>query len=233
MGRRYKSSSKTSSVKDNGKINIKPVIISSVIALLLGLLIVEAYYVLNSKIGGNLLHNNDNFTIHTLEDGDRVFPMEYTFKTADNKDLTINKAALGKEHIVINFFNSATENCLGIMKEIDELKEKLPNAYVVNINVGDDVPIIESYIKENHLKLSPSEVIVDLDMKMFKEFGYDGMPILTVIDYDGTVLGEIKNCYSATEIVNEYKGIVSSKDVTSENDKKYKEEKDDISAVLD
>lgn len=233
MGRRYGNGSKTSTTKKNGKINIKPVITSSVIALLLGLLIVEAYYVLNSKIGGNLLHNNDNFTIHTLEDGHRVFPMEYNFKTANNKNLLLSKEALGKEHIVINFFNSATETCLSIMKEMDQLKEKLPNAYVVNINVGDDVPVIESYIKDNGLKLSLSEVVVDLDMKMFKEFGYDGMPILTVIDYDGTILGEIKNCLSAAEIANEYNGIISSEDVTSEKNDDKKFEKDDISAVLD
>ena len=227
MGRRYKTAKKSSSSKSEGKVRIKPVIITSVVALLLGLLIIEVYYILNTRIGGKLLHNNDNFAIHTLEDGHKVFPVDYVFKTADNKDLIISEKSKGKENIIINFFNSATEPCLDIMKEINELKTKLPNTYIININVGDDIPIIESYIKDNALDIDLNDVIVDLDMKMFKEFGYEGMPVLTVIDDDGTILGEIKDCYTASEIANSYEGIVSIDNATEEDGE------DDISAVLD
>ncbi len=226
MARRYKTRTRRKTTfQAEGKIIWKPVIITSIVALVLGLLIVAGYYFMNTRIGGNLLHNNDNFTVHTLEDGHKVFPLDFELKTADNETILLSEKIKGKEGILINFFNSATENCLAIMEEMNELEADLSDAVVININVGDDIPIIENYLKDNKLDIELSEIIVDMDMKMFDELGYEGLPVLAVIDNDGTILGEIDDCFTADEIVNSYKGIMEAKGVT--------EETDEIDSILD
>ena len=226
MARRYKTRvRRKSSFHSEGKIIWKPVIITSIVALVLGLLIVAGYYFMNTRIGGNLLHNNDDFTVHTLEDGHKVFPLKFELKTADNETVILSEKIKGKEGVIINFFNSVTENCTTIMKEIKEVESELSDAYVLNINVGDDIPVIENYLEDNELDIELSEIVVDMDMKMFEELGYEGLPVLAVIDNDGTILGEIEDSYTAAEIINGYKGIMEAKGVT--------EETDEIDSILD
>lgn len=169
---------------DADRIYLKPVLISIISAVILGLIVVGIYYLLNARIGTSDLFKRNEFKITTSEENEQIFPLTFKMKNLEGDEIS---AADEHKPVIISFFASWNNYSVKQIAELEELKADNPDIRVIYINLNEKEENIDAILKENNFDIAKSDIVIDKKEKIYKAVGSSELPVTLFVNVNGTI----------------------------------------------